>query len=108
MKKKVLFGVLGLTALAGVIVAIISSIKQDDEDDYFDDLDDLDCFEGYDPEIAKDFDERVKKDLKGIYPETADDYDKRVKNLHKSQGLDDNNFDSFDDLATEKEALTEG
>lgn len=82
MKKKVLFGVLGLTALAGVIVAIIR--------------------------IAKDFDERVKKDLKGIYPETADDYDKRVKNIHKSQGLDDNNFDSFDDLATEKEALTEG
>ena len=51
--------------------------------------DDLDCYEGYDPEIA-------------------DDFDKRVSNIHKSQGLDDANFDRFDDLATEKEALAEG
>lgn len=92
MKKKVLFGVLGATLLAGVVVAIVSSIKKDDEDDFFDDLDDLDdldCYEGYDPEIA-------------------DDFDKRVNNIHKSQGLDDANFDRFDDLATEKEALSEG
>ena len=89
MKKKVLFGVLGAALLTGVVVAIVSSIKKDDEDDFFDDLDDLDDFDGYDPEIA-------------------DDFDKRVSNIHKSQGLDDANFDRFDDLATEKEALSEG
>lgn len=89
MKKKVLFGVLGAALLTGVVIALVNSIRRDDEDDFFDEFDDLDDFDCYDPEIAEDF-------------------DKRVNNIHKSQGLDDANFDRFDDLATEKEALAEG
>lgn len=89
MKKKILLGVMGVTLIAGV-VAILCAIKKDDEDDLYDDFDDdLDDLDYFDPEIA-------------------DDYDRRVSNLHKSQGLDDANFDNFDDLATEKEAMAEG